>query len=199
MSRTALALLLVGCGAAAPTPRATSHVRPYYVATSAPACVDDEGELGALVATLRFEDGDAPEGPLTPGRAVLVRAAHDCTIATRQRAMRLTTSEAFAEACRPEGEEHCEFARSCWAIGGPPEHACDAETALGHLAEMLALLSSPDAGTHLTALGGRDPAARADVETVYVETGNAFWGQGHLVQRVDGAWRVVLSELVWQF
>lgn len=194
-----LALALTACATtAAATPERRAPLRPYYVAASAPACAADEGELGAELAALQFEDG-AASGPLTPSRSLLVRAAHDCTLTTRVRVMRLTTNEAFAEACHPEGDERCEFVHACWAIGGPSERACDAHTAAGTLAELLALLAPDAPSARVSAvLGARDPAARTDAPTIYVETGNAFYGQGHLVQRIEGAWRVVVSALVWQ-
>jgi hypothetical protein len=119
-------------------------------------------------------------------------------VTTRVRVLRLTTNESYADACRPEPGEDCEFVRSCWAIGGPSDRACDAATAAGGLDELVRVLDPEAATRSSTVLGTRDAAAQPDVPTVYVETGTFFSGHGHLVQRVDGAWRVVVSQLVWQ-
>lgn len=187
-----IALVLAACAAA---PRATSTpLRAFYVPMTAPACVEDEGELGASIAALRFEDGEG-DPVLTPPQSVLVRATHDCSVATRERLLRLSTSEALAEGCVPNGAaEACAFVRSCWALGGPADRTCDASDQ-AHVSELFGML---DDGPHVPGLFEHDPAGRHDAPTVYVVTGTFFYGQGHLVQRIEGVWRVVVSALVWQ-
>ncbi len=170
-------------------------MRSYYVSPSAPACADDDSDLGAALAALRFDDGGGASGPLSPGRVVLVRASHDCTVQTRLRVLRLSASPTFAESCVPDEHEACAFVRACWAVGGPDTGACEAGDH-ARAAELFALLVSD--GRDLPGVLERDPSASVEAPTVYVETGTRFYGQGHLVQRVDGAWRVVLSSLVWQ-
>lgn len=198
MSRSALAffsVVLVACGASAPAPPPVVPMRSYYVSPSAPACADDDSDMGAALAALRFDDGGGASGPVPPGRVVLVRASRDCTVQTRLRVLRLSTSESFAESCTPDEHEACAFVRACWAVGGPEQGACEPGDHARAL-ELFALLASE--GRDLPGVLERDPAASVEAPTVYVETGTRFYGQGHLVQRVEGVWRVVLSSLVWQ-
>lgn len=198
MSRAALVIvtiLLAACGAPAAAPPPVVPVRSYYVSPTAPDCADDDSDLGAALAALRFDDGGDASGPLSPGRVVLVRASHDCTVRTRLRVLRLSASASFAESCVPDENEACAFVRACWAVGGPAQGACD-EGDHARAVELFALLASE--GRDLPGVLERDPAASVEAATVYVETGTRFYGQGHLVQRVEGVWRVVLSSLVWQ-
>jgi hypothetical protein len=198
VSRAITLVLLVACAACGATPRPASTsppLRPFYVSATAPPCVEDESELGASIAALRWDDGETAE-VLTPAQSVLVRAAHDCSVATRVRQYRLSTSEALAEGCAPSGpEELCHFVRSCWARGGTPERTCS-ESDLARVTWLFGMFEQ--AGASLPGLFEHDPAGRPDAPTVYVETGTFFVGQGHLVQRVDGVWRVVASAVVWQ-
>jgi hypothetical protein len=86
--------------------------------------------------------------------------------------------------------------RSCWALGGPAERACDEAGDRTAIADLFAMLE--DGRPSVPGLYAHDPAGRRDAPTIYVVTGTSFYGQGHLVQRVEGAWRVVASALVWQ-
>ena len=196
VSGAAALLVLASCAAPAPA-RPTSPLRAYYVPAEAPECASDESELGASIASLHFDDQDARGAVLTPAATVLVRAADDCRLTTRTRVLRLTSSESYAQSCRPSEGDSCAFVRSCWVLGGPPGRACD-ESEQARIADLVAMLGgqSVHAAPGLVEI---DPAGRTDAPTVYVETGNFYGGQGHLVQRVDGAWRVVLFyALMWQ-
>jgi hypothetical protein len=123
-----------------------------------------------------------------------VRAANDCTVTTPSRSLRLSTSEPLAEACHDD-RDGCPFVRACWARGGDAEHACGGADR-DRIAELFDALASGD--PPMPGLFERDPAGAPDRDTVYVETGTQRYGQGHLVQRIEGAWRVVLSMVVWQ-
>jgi len=183
-----LAAILIACGPSAPR-ASTTPMRPYYVSMAAPACDVGDDVVAASLAAMRFDDAGSVRQVLP---SVIVRASYDCVATTTARRLRLTTNEGFAEACTPANEPHgCPFVRACWARG-MEEGACDASDR-AHVDELFSLMEANAPGTF-----EREVPAQPDAPTLYVETGTALFGAGHLVQQIDGAWRVVLTTTVWQ-